>query len=83
MVFAPTSQSNESAVGRKTRRADRDNTIVYIATIMKMFWLTASGNNSSQKPTGTVLTREEKARMADTMKGYHWDRMLSSHLVTI
>lgn len=36
-------------------------------TIMKMFWLTASGNNSSQKPE--VLTREEKRAWLDTMKG--------------
>lgn len=34
-------------------------------TIMKMFWLTASGNNSSQK-TGSADSRR-KARMA----GYH------------
>lgn len=37
-------------------------------TIMKMFWLTASGNNSSQKKP-EVLTREEKRAWLDTMKG--------------
>ena len=37
-------------------------------TIMKMFWLTASGNNSSPKKP-EVLTREEKRAWLDTMKG--------------
>ena len=37
-------------------------------TTMKMFWLTASGNNSSQKKP-KVLTREEKRAWLDTMKG--------------
>ena len=36
-------------------------------TTMKMFWLTASGNNSHKKPK--VLTREEKRAWLDTMKG--------------